>query len=228
MKNAIKIKNLSVSYTKEDALSQLSINIREGEFVYIIGPNGGGKTTLIKAIVGLLSPHSGEIKILEKPQKQGKREIGYVPQKSEMERAFPITVLEAVETAFLKKSLNPFRFFGAKEKLRATKILERLGIGHLAESQIGSLSGGEFQRVLIARALARNPKILILDEPCANTDPISSEKIHEILDEENKKGVTVVVVSHDINHVLHSKTRTVFINKQILFDGIADEGVLKL
>lgn len=228
MSNAIEINNLSVSYTKEDTLSQLSLHIAEGEFVYIIGPNGGGKTTLIKAVVGFLTPNSGEIKLLGLSQKAGKKKIGYVPQKSEMERNFPITVLEAVETAFLQKSLNPFKFFGSSEKQKAKDILERLEIGHLASQQIGTLSGGEFQRVLIARALAREPKILILDEPCANTDPASSDKIHAILEEENRKGTTVVVVSHDINHVLNSKTRTVFINKQILFDGIADERVLKL
>ncbi len=111
---------------------------------------------------------------------------------------------------------------------RAFEILNLLGVEHLSDCQIDSLSGGEFQRVLIARALARDPEILILDEPCANTDPISSNKIHEILENENQKGVTVVVVSHDINHVLHSKARTVFINKDILFDGIADESLLKL
>lgn len=228
MKKAIEITDLSVAYTKEDTISDLSLNINKGEFVYIIGPNGGGKTTLIKSILGLLTPHNGEISILEKPQKLGKRKIGYVPQKSETGRDFPITVLEAVETAFLKPILNPFKIFNTKEKQTALELLEALGIKDLANRQVGSLSGGEFQRVLIARALARKPEILILDEPCANTDPASSHKIHEILDKENEKGVTVIVVSHDINHVLDSKKRTIFIEKQILFDDIADERVLKL
>ncbi|MBQ6847607.1 MAG: ABC transporter ATP-binding protein [Clostridia bacterium] len=228
MDTAIKIEGLSVAYTNEDTLTDLSLTVKKGEFVYIIGPNGGGKTTLIKAILGILTPHSGEIKILSKKHNIGKRKIGYVPQKSETERDFPITVLEVVETAFLKSQLNPFRLFKADEKQKAMEYLTLLGVENLAKAQIGTLSGGELQRVLIARALARNPEILILDEPCANTDPPSSKKIHEILDEQNRMGVTVIVVSHDINHVLQSKNRTVFINKQILFDDIADERVLRL
>ncbi len=228
MESAINICNLSVSYSNEDTLSNLSLSINKGEFVYIIGPNGGGKTTLIKTIVGLLTPNNGEITILNEPISKGKIKIGYVPQKSETAKDFPITVLEAVETAFLKPYLNPFKSFRDNEIKRASVILEKLGIKHLQNSQISSLSGGELQRVLIARALARNPEILILDEPCANTDPASSQKIHEILDAENQNGVTVVIVSHDINHVLHSKKRTVFINREILFDDIADERVLRL
>ncbi len=228
MNTAIKIEGLSVAYTKEDTLTNLSLTVNKGEFVYIIGPNGGGKTTLIKAILGMLAPHNGQITILGEKASKGKHKIGYVPQKSETERDFPITVLETVETAFLNKQLNPFKAFKTAEKQKAMGFLRLLGIENLAVKQIGSLSGGELQRVLIARALSRNPEILILDEPCANTDPVSSEKIHEILDKENLKGVTVIVVSHDINHVLHSKKRTVFINKEILFDDIADERVLRL
>ncbi len=228
MEKAIEIKNLTVSYDKENTLEDLSLTVNKGEFIYIIGPNGGGKTTLIKTVLNFLSPINGDITILGKNQKIGKRSIGYVPQSNETQKDFPITVLETVGSAFLKHRLNPFKSFSKSEKLKALEYLKLLGVDTLASAQVGSLSGGEFQRVLIARALAREPEILILDEPCANTDPTSSEKIHEILDRENKKGVTVIVVSHDINHVLHSKTRTVFIKNKILFDDIADERVLRL
>lgn len=228
MEKAVEIKKLSVAYSKETTLNDISLTVNKGEFVYIIGPNGGGKTTLIKSVLGLITPNCGEISILNSPQNIGKRKIGYVPQNSEIKKDFPITVLEAVGTAFLKSRLNPFVIFSKSRKQLAYQYLNLLGVGNLAFHQIGELSGGEFQRVLIARALARKPEILILDEPCANTDPASSDKIHEILEAENKKGVTIIVVSHDINHVLHSKTRTVFINKEILFDDIADERVLKL
>lgn len=223
MENALEITNLSVAYSKEDTLHNISLNIKKGEFVNIIGPNGGGKTTLIKAILGLIPKTQGEISILGNPIRKGKTKIGYVPQKSETEKDFPITVLETVQTAFLKEGLNPFKFFSTQEKQKALDYLELLGVDGLADQQIGSLSGGELQRVLIARALAREPEILFLDEPCANTDTESSRKIHEILDGINSKGVTVVVVSHDINHILDSKKRTVFINKAILFDGIAND-----
>ena len=228
MKNAIEIKNLNVSYNKENTLDNLSLAVNKGEFVYIIGPNGGGKTTLIKTILGIIEPINGEISILGKKTNIGKRSIGYVPQNSDTQKDFPITVSEVVETAFLKSGLNLFKIFGKNDKLKAMEYLKLLGVDSLANAQIGTLSGGEFQRVLIARALARDPEILILDEPCANTDPVSSQKIHEILDSENQKGVTVIIVSHDINHVLTSKRRTVFINKKVLFDDIVDERVLRL
>ncbi len=225
--NAIEIKNLSVSYKREDTLSNLSLTIGKGEFVNIIGPNGGGKTTLLKSVLGLLPLSQGQISILGSDIKKGRKHIGYVPQKSETDKSFPITVLEAVCTGFLKGSLNPFKSH-KKEKAVAMEILKALEIDSLSTKQIGSLSGGEFQRVLIARALARDPEILILDEPCANTDTHSSHKIHEILNGENQKGVTVVIVSHDINHILEDKKRTVFINREILFDGIPDEGIFRL
>ncbi len=225
METAIKIKNLSVTYNNEDTLTDINLKIGDGEFVYIIGPNGGGKTTLIRSILGLITPNFGEVMLFGKSIKKSKTLIGYVPQKSETDKNFPITVREAVETALLSPGLNPFK--GSKKE-EVTDFLKQLNIEHLANHQIGTLSGGEFQRVLIARALARKPKILILDEPCANTDTASSHKIHEILDKQNENGVTVVVVSHDINHVLDSKTRTVFINRKLLFDGIPDDTILKL
>ena len=225
--NAIEIKNLSVAYDKEDAVSNLNLTVPQGEFLNIIGPNGGGKTTLLKAILGLIPINQGEIKILGQGIKKVRPHIGYVPQKSETDKSFPITVLEAVSTGFLKNPLNPLTNL-KKKKAKALEILKKLGIDSLCNQQIGSLSGGEFQRVLIARALARDPEILILDEPCANTDPLSSHKIHEILDAENEKGVTVVIVSHDINHILEDRKRTVFINKEILFDGTPDEGIFRL
>ncbi len=227
MKTAIEIKNLSVIFNDENTLTNIDLNIGKGEFVYIIGPNGGGKTTLIRSLLGLNIPTSGQISIFGEKIKKAKTLIGYVPQKSETDKSFPITVKETVETALLHKGLNPFKSF-KKETDFVLNLLKELNIEHLANHQIGTLSGGEFQRVLIARALARNPQILILDEPCANTDTASSHKIHEILEKQNQKGVTIIVVSHDINHVLDSKTRTVFINKKILFDGIADDTILKL
>ncbi len=227
METAISIKKLSVLFGGEDTLTDIDLEIKTGEFVYIIGPNGGGKTTLIRALLGLVTPQEGEIFIFGGSLKKGRTKIGYVPQKSETDKGFPITVKEAVETALLSSGLNPFKSF-KKDGERISAILKDLDIEHLAGHQIGTLSGGEFQRALIARAIARKPQILVLDEPCANTDPASSEKIHEILERENAKGVTVVVISHDINHVLDSKTRTVFINRKILFDGIPDDAILKL
>lgn len=228
METAIEIKNLSVSYDKNDAVNNISLKIRKGEYVNIIGPNGGGKTTLIKSVLGLLKPQSGNITISGKSIKKGRKFIGYVPQKSETEKNFPITVTETVETALLNKSLNPFKKISQTERRRIAEVLEILNISELSSRQIGELSGGEFQRLLIARALARKPEILILDEPCSNIDHHSSEKIHAILERLNLEGCTIVIVSHDIDHIISGGKRTILINREILFDGIATEEIYKL
>lgn len=228
MNSAIKIENLTVSYSKCDAVNSISLSINQGEYVNIIGPNGGGKTTLIKSILGLLKPDNGKITILSKPPNKGRVFVGYVPQKAETEPNFPITVLETVQTAFLKPKLNPFARFDKEEKEKASMILEKMGISNLANKQINELSGGEFGRLLIARALARDPEILLLDEPCANIDFASAEKIYEILNSLNNKGCTIIMISHDINRVIQSGKRTVFINRTVLFDGIPTDDIYKL
>lgn len=228
METAIKIENLTVSYSNADAVNNICLDIKKGEFVNIVGPNGGGKTTLIKAVLGLVKPDSGNISVLGKPIRKGKTSIGYVPQKAETERDFPITVLETVQTALLKAGLNPFKKFTEKEKIKGLELLKLLGLQELADRQINQLSGGEFQRLLIARALARDPQILLLDEPTANIDPVSAKKIYEILNTLNLAGTTVVMVSHDLNYVITSSKRTVYINRDILFDGIATEKIYRL
>lgn len=228
MENAINIENLTVSYSNADAVNGISLTVKKGEFVNIVGPNGGGKTTLIKAVLGLIKPQSGSIDILGLPLSIGKTHIGYVPQKAQTEKDFPITVLETVETAFLKSGLNFFKKTTPDEKIRAKEILKQVGLDALGDRQINQLSGGEFQRLLIARALARDPEILLLDEPCANIDPLSARKIYKLLDELNQRGITVIMVSHDLNLVISSKRRTLYINRTVLFDGEADEQIYKL
>jgi len=228
MINAVETKNLSVSYNRNDAVNNISLTVKEGEFLNVVGPNGGGKTTFIKAVLGLIKPHSGSIKVLGDSIKKNRQFIGYVPQNAETEKNFPITVTQAVETAFLKSGLNPFKKITETEQNAASKYLKLLGIENLANRQINQLSGGEFQRLLIARALCRNPKLLFLDEPTANIDPYSANKIMEILEKINYEGCTVIMVSHDLHHVLESNHRTVFINRNVLFDGIATQKILEL
>lgn len=228
MNSAILIKNLSLAYSKTDAINNINLSISEGEFVNIVGPNGGGKTTLVKCVLGLLKPQSGDVSIFGKNVNSGKTLIGYVPQNADTEKNFPITALETVQTAFLKPGLNPFKKLSLFEKEKSLELLSTVGLSDLAHRQVNQLSGGEFQRLLIARALAGNTKILLLDEPTANIDPISTKKIYEILSGLNKSGITVILVSHDLRFVLKSQRRTVYIDRNIIFDGIADEKIYSL
>ncbi len=213
MKTAIKTNGITVSYSGIDAINNISLEINEGEFVAIIGPNGGGKTTMLNTVLGFLKPNTGTIEMQEKAV------ISYVPQIASMDRNFPITVLETVMTAFLKSGLHPFRRFSIEEKDKAYKLLELLGLEAFANRQIGELSGGEFQRLLIARALAANPQILLLDEPTANVDPLSRDKIFKTLKEQNLKGLTVVIVTHDLSAACSFSNKLVLINRELLYCG---------
>ena len=229
MNTAIEVKNLSVSYSKEEAITDINLKISKGEFVNIIGPNGGGKTTLVKSILGLIKPlRKGEILILNNNGRKPIKNIGYVPQNASLEKDFPITVLQTVQTALLKSGLNPFKKFKKIDTEKCLSLLKLLGMEDLVHRQINQLSGGEFQRLLIARALATEPEILILDEPTANIDPLSAEKIYKILDDLHLSGKTVIIISHDLKFVLESGKRTIFINRNILFDGIPTEEIYKL
>ena len=228
MVNAVQIENLSVSYSNADAIKNISLTIKKGEYVNIAGPNGGGKTTLIKAVLGLVKPDGGKITILDSDIIKGKHSVGYVPQNAAIDRDFPITVLETIQTAFLKSGLNPLRKFSPEEKEKCFELLELLGISELYSRNISELSGGQFQRLLIARAMAKNPEILMLDEPTANIDPASADKIYGILTDYNNAGCTVIIISHDLRYVLESGKRTVYINQNVLYDGPATERIYKL
>lgn len=219
METALAVRQLSVSYGGIDAISDISIDIKKGEFLGITGPNGGGKTTLLSAVLGLIKPISGNITILGGDINKGRRLIGYVPQIAAIDRDFPITVSETVMTAYLKNGLHPFKKFGTDEKQRALETLKKVGLENHAKNRINELSGGEFQRLLIARALATEPEILLLDEPTSNIDKDSREKIYRLLKELNLKGVTVVMVTHDLQSISALFSRLLCINRTVVFDG---------
>lgn len=218
MKKILKIKNLTVKYEQVLALDNINLEVKEGEFLAIIGPNGGGKTTLLKAILGLIPIEKGEISIDGKGIEKNRHLIGYVPQFSLVDRKFPISVLEVVMTAILKPGLHPFFKYSKENREVALNKLKMVGIEHLANRQIADLSGGEFQRLLIARALATEPKILFLDEPTASVDPYSKEQIYNLLNDLNKN-VTIVMVTHDL-HVLSKLVKSVAcLNRTLTYHG---------
>lgn len=215
---ALEINSISVYYNSIKALSNVNLKILDKEFLAIIGPNGGGKTTLLKAILGLVDIVQGEIKIYGKNIKINKNIIGYVPQFCCIDRNFPMSVIEVVMSGMLKGKIHPFHRYTLDQKDRAMYYLELLNIEGLYNRQISQLSGGQFQKMLISRALSTNPKILILDEPTASVDLSSKEHIFEVLEKLNEN-ITILLVTHDLMAVSSKVKRIACINKGVVYHG---------
>ena len=212
----LEVKDVSIIYSddKRVAVEHTSFKIEEGEYACMIGSNGSGKSTLVKGIVGLVPVTSGQI-ICELAPHQ----YAYLSQVTDIERDFPATVWEVVLTG-LQKSGRRFPFYTKEDKRRAAAAMDTLNISELADYRIGNLSGGQKQRVLLARALCREPKLLILDEPCAGLDPAITAEFYELLDTINKKqGVTILMVSHDLEQVEQYAGHIIMMNQTVEFDG---------
>jgi len=193
---AIEVSNLNFSYGPTTALKDVSIKIKQNVFLSIIGPNGGGKTTFLKLLLGLFEPSSGEIKIFSKSPKDSRNLIGYVPQLSNFNRDFPATILDVVLTG-LASSKPLFSNYSQSDIQRAKAALKQVAMSDFENRQLSQLSGGQAQRVLIARALVRNPKILLLDEPLSNVDSKMQISLYEIL-KQLQKSMTIILVTHDL------------------------------
>lgn len=196
----IAIDHVSFAYEDANVIDNLSFEVKERDFIGLIGSNGAGKTTLLKMIVGLLKPNKGEIRLFGEPLSQFKQweRIGYVPQKNALNPLFPATVKEVVMSGLYgKKTL--FRWLTAKDAQKCEEAMRAFGIEDLADRRIGKLSGGQQQRVLLARALINRPDLLILDEPTVGIDAASQEAFfHMIKHMHQKHRITFVMVSHDI------------------------------
>lgn len=204
----IECKNVKFYFTKEVILYNVNWIIHQGDFWAVIGPNGGGKSTLAKLIAGLLKPSSGEISTYS-PIK-----IGYVPQNTFLNRHFPITALEVVMMGFLKpKSWGGF--LPKEAKAVAYKFLEQVHMESFVNHKIGDLSGGQRQRVLIARALCGEPNLLILDEPTASIDKENQKEIYDLLLKINQEK-TIIIISHDISILLGFAKQVLYVNKEAI------------
>lgn len=211
---AVVLDGVSFSYEGPPVIEDVSLTIREGEILGIVGPNGGGKSTLLKIILGLLAPDRGRVTVLGRPPSEGRREIGYVPQSTSYPRAFPISVEEAV----LMGRLGRTGFFGgysARDRRVALEVMEKTEIAEFRKRRLGDLSGGQLQRVLIARALASRPRILILDEPTAHMDLRIEEDVFELL-KKLSANMTIIVVSHDVGFISHYVSRAACLNRSLL------------
>lgn len=218
MQKAIEIENLSVYYDDVCALSNINLTVSEKEFLGIIGPNGGGKSTLVKAILGLIKPSSGSVKIYGKEPGNQQRILGYVPQFLKFDRNFPINVMDVVLMGRLPAGCRLFHRYTKEDREIAETMLEKLGMHELKERQIGQLSGGQLQRVLIARALAVQPKIILLDEPTSSVDSTSKYQIYELLNKLNEE-ITVIVVTHDTEAVSSHIKSLACLNTKLYYHG---------
>jgi len=215
---AICIENLTVKYRETPAITGVSLNVEAGDYLGIIGPNGGGKTTLLKAIIGLVSYTSGKIMVYGKKPGNHRGLISYVPQITTLDKRFPITVNEVVLTGMLNPTFIPFNKYSQSDKKKADELLNMVGIYKLKDRMISELSGGEFQKMLIARALAVNPKLLLLDEPTASVDANAREQIFSLLNELNKD-MTIVLVTHDLLAVSSYVKTIACLNGRLVYHG---------
>ncbi len=211
---AIELESVSFGYGARPVLEQANLKLEQGAFLAVVGPNGGGKTTLLRLILGLEEPQAGRIRVLGQAPQKARGEIGYVPQASTFASDFPITVEQAVQLGRLGRT----RFLGGfrrEDRRLAQQAMERVGVASLAPRHLATLSGGQVQRVLIARALAGHARILLLDEPTANVDAKVEEDFFELL-RRLLGETTIVVVSHDVGFVTSYADQVACVNRRLV------------
>lgn len=197
--HAIEIRDLWMWRGGRPLLEGVDLCVEEGEYLAILGPNGSGKTTLLKVVLGLLEPDRGDVRVLGRSPRKARPDVGYVPQVATFDRSFPVRVRDVVQMGRpgAWRRIGPA---GRRDRERVEALLERLEIGGLARRPVGALSGGQLQRVLIARALAREPRLLLLDEPTSSLDDRVEQSLWQLFAELSER-LTVVLVTHDIGAV---------------------------
>ncbi len=211
--NILEINSLTSSYNSNIAIEDITFKVKEKEYLCIVGENGSGKSTLVKTIVGLQNKDKGSIKINLKSE-----EISYLSQSSLKDLNFPATVKEVILTGTQKHKKLPF--YTKEDHEEVNNICKTFGISDLLNKKIGSLSGGQKQRVMLARALCKNPKLLILDEPCSGLDINISRELYKTLSDLNKnQGITIIMVTHDLTEIKNYANRIIVLNRTIKYDG---------
>ena len=215
---AISITGAAYSYGEAPVLEGVDLEVAQGEFLGLVGPNAGGKSTLLKLILGLFEPQAGRVLVLGRPPDQARRLLGYVPQYPAFPRDFPITVEQVVLMGRLGSGQGWRRWLGGwsqTDHVAARAALQEVRAEDLAGRRIGTLSGGQLQRVLVARALVGRPRLLILDEPTANIDQRMEGEIFDLLRVLNKR-MTILVVSHDVAFISAYVTRVACLNRTLV------------
>ena len=212
MEKIVQLNNVTVRYDETTALEGVSLDIYRDDFLGIIGPNGGGKTTLVKAILGTL-PHSGDIAYSPTLTERGHRLIGYLPQQAEFDQSFPISVIEVVMSG-LQAEKGLLKRYTANDRKRAMELLDMAGVADIAERQISEISGGQMQRALLCRAVILEPKLLILDEPTNFVDNQFENELYTLLKRLNER-MAIVMVSHDIGTITSVVKSIVCVNRTV-------------
>jgi len=218
MQNDIQINHLYFSYDGATVLEDINLSYNKNEFLAIIGPNGGGKSTLLKMMIGLLEPERGEVLLFGEKPLQVSHEIAYVPQDTIANKDFPIKVMDVVLMGRLSKS-KAFATYSKEDQEIALRMLERVGMKGFENQKINTLSGGQRQRVFIARALACEAKIMFLDEPTASIDTAGQIDMFKLLKSLNDT-VGIVIISHDINVALNYATKVVHVNRTLFMHDV--------
>lgn len=218
----IEIKELNVDYFGSSALENVNLEIPFGHTVGIIGPNGAGKSTLIKALLEVIKKRTGSVRVEGRDISEYKRKIAYVPQKNDIDLTFPITVKDTVLTGTYP-NLRIFQRPGKKERERAEECMAMVDISDLAKKQISNLSGGQLQRVFIARALAQGADVFFLDEPFVGIDMVSEKIIVNLLKQLREEGKTILVVHHDLHEVEEYFDKIIILNKKLIAFGDVED-----
>jgi zinc transport system ATP-binding protein len=213
----VRLQNIRVSYGEVPALEDVTLSIFRHDFLGIIGPNGGGKSTLLKVLLGLVKPDSGSVSVFGNTPERARSRIGYVSQRPSFDRDFPASVWDvAIMGCYGKAGL--LHRYSRKDKAAVEKALMRVGMQDYQDKQIGRLSGGQQQRVFVARALVTAPELLLLDEPTASIDPTMQTEFYELL-AELKQDLTIVMVSHDIGAVSVYVDKIACLNHRLYYHG---------
>ena len=209
----IEFQSVSFAYEQQLVLENVSLSILQGDFASIVGPNGGGKTTMLKLMLGLLTPKTGTVLLFGESPKRTRKRVGYTPQFLQVDYCFPVSVFDVVLMGRLREGGWKSRYDKA-DKAAAEQALDTMRLADAKNASFRSLSGGQRQRVLIARALCANPELLLLDEPTSNIDPSSEEILFDILGELNRL-LTIILVSHDIGFVSRLVKTVICVNQTV-------------
>lgn len=214
MTPAVELEGVTAGYDGYVAIRDVTLSVSDAEFLGVVGPNGSGKSTLLKVVLGLIRPSAGRVRVLGTSPARARRHVGYVPQYAAFTRSFPITVADVVRSATLRP-WQPWPRYRAEQRAAADAAMAEVEVDALAGRTVDQLSGGQLQRVLIARALAVRPALLLLDEPTASVDPRAERAFFELLRRLNER-MTIVVVSHDIAFVSEYVSHVACINRELV------------
>jgi manganese/iron transport system ATP-binding protein len=216
---AIEVRNLHVAYHRRPVVEDVTLSVCRGAMVGIVGPNGGGKSTLLKALLGLVPERSGAVEILGRPvDRRVRRLVGYVPQREDVDWNFPVSAFDVVMMGRVP-STKPLRRPSVRDKELVWEALKTVGMEGYAETRIGELSGGQQQRIFLARALAQEAEILLLDEPVSGVDAPSQHEIFDLLRGLQEAGKTVIVTTHDLSCVAERFDLALLLNKRVVAFG---------